>query len=173
MIYNILFVTLGIQLVVSQSKLLTKPYTLELVISMPVTGNIFPMGDIVLEPIKMVVDIVNNRSDILPDYNIVIDIIDDQCDAGVGLSRTIGPFFLSGKRVFNKTNRIGQYRFPESVEFLHQTATSFLMPPVLAGPVCSSVCRVLGNLVPTFNTIHVITINQSFFIILFLLHVLL
>ena len=80
MIYNILFVTLGIQLVVSQSKLLTKPYTLELVISMPVTGNIFPMGDIVLEPIKMVVDIVNNRSDILPDYNIVIDIIDDQCD---------------------------------------------------------------------------------------------
>ena len=152
---SFIFITLAIQLVASQPWLFTKPYTLELVISMPVTGNIFPMGDIALEPIKMVVEIVNNRSDILPDYNIVIDIIDDQCDAAVGLDRTIGPFFLSGKRVFNETNRIGQYRFPESVEFLHQTATSFLMPPVLAGPVCSSVCMVLGNLVPTFNTIHV------------------
>ena len=134
---------------------MTKPYTLELVVSMPVTGNILPLGDIALEPIKMVVEIVNNRSDILPDYNIVIDIIDDQCGAAVGLQNTIGPFFLSGKRVFNETNKIGQYRFPESVEFLHQTATSFLMPPVLAGPICSSVCMVVGNLAPTFNTIHV------------------
>ena len=138
---------------------MTKPYTLELVVSMPVTGNILPLGDIALEPIKMVVEIVNNRSDILPDYNIVVDVIDDQCGAAVGLQNTIGPFFLSGKRVFNETNKIGQYRFPESVEFLHQTATSFLMPPVLAGHlyfcICSSVCMVIGNLVPTFSTIQV------------------
>ena len=165
MIFKLVLLVLAVHKSISQPWLLTKPYTLELVVTMPIGGNIFPLGDIALEPIKMVVEIVNNRSDILPDYNIVVDVIDDQCDPAVGLDRTFGPFFINGKRAFNETNKIGQYRFPESVEFLHQTANSFLMPPVLAGPVCSSVCMVLANLVPTFNTIHVtVAIYQTSFL---------
>ena len=159
-----IIISVAVEVAVSQAILLTKPYTLELVVTMPVTGNIYPMGPIALEPIKMIAEIVNNRSDILPDYNVVIDVLDDQCDAAASLSRTVGPFFLSETRVFNETKRIGQYRYPEAVEFLHETATSFLLPPVFAGPVCSSACMVLGNLMPSFNTVHVTFIHLYRFI---------
>ena len=57
---------------------LTKPYTLKIVASMPITGQIMPMGDMCLGPMQIALDIANNRSDILPQYNLVVDIIDDQ-----------------------------------------------------------------------------------------------
>ena len=104
---------------------LTKPYTLELPVLLPITGNIYPLGQVGLEPVRMIAEIVNNRSDILPDYNVVIDVIDDQCDAATGLNRTVGPFFLQEQAIFNNTNRIGRFQFPENFEIQQETANSF------------------------------------------------
>ena len=59
--------------------LLTKPHTLKIVASMPITGKIFPMGNMCFGPMQIALDNVNNRSDILPQYNLVVDVVDDQC----------------------------------------------------------------------------------------------
>ena len=141
--------------------LLTKPYTLKLVASLPITGNIFPLGSVCTESANIAVEMVNNRNDILPEYNIVLDIIDDQCNAAVGFERSINPFFLNENRVYDVVNRgndsfgrIGQFQFPETFNFVHKSATKLHIPPILTGSVCSGVCMFLANLMPTFNTIQ-------------------
>ena len=149
------FITAMVVFVASEPTSLTKPYTVKLVVSLSVTGRISPMGPIALEPVRLIVDIVNNRSDILPDYNVVVDVIDDQCDPAVGLTRSVGPFFLKEQSIFNSTNRIGQFQFPESFEIQQETANSFFMLPLFSGPICSEVCVPVGTLMSTFNTIHV------------------
>ena len=140
---------------------LTKPYTLKLVASLPITGNIFPLGNVCTESANIAVEMANNRSDILPDYNIVLDIIDDQCNAAVGLDRSIEPFFLNENRVYDVVNggnysfgRIGQFQYPERLNFVHGSATKLHIPPILAGSVCSGVCMLLANMMPTFNKIQ-------------------
>ena len=140
--------------------MMKKPYSLKVVASLPITGKIVPFGDVCLEPIRMLVENLNNRSDILPEYNFIVDIIDDKCSESVALERSLNSFFLNQQRIFKVQNgtekSIGQYRFPESFEFVHETASTFYVPPIMTGPVCSGVCMVLGNLVKSFNTVHVL-----------------
>ena len=155
MLFQSYFMSAMVAITAGQPILMTKPHTLQLAVTLPITGNIYPLGQVGLEPVRMIAEIVNNRSDILPDYNVVIDVIDDQCDAAVGLNRTVGPFFLQEQAIFNSTNRIGQFQFPENFKIQQETANSFLVPPLIAGPVCSAVCIALATLMPTFNTIHV------------------
>ena len=142
-----------------QKVTLNKPYTIKLAASLPISGNIFPLGKMCLEPAKLAVEMTNNRSDILPDYNIVLDVIDDQCDAAVGLNRIVGPVFLNKNPVDNQT--FGQYQFPETFHFIQHSATTFYMPPIVTGSVCSGVCQVLANLMESFNTIQVCS-NSSY-----------
>ena len=150
--------------------MMKKPYSLKVVASLPITGKIVPFGDVCLEPIRMLVENLNNRSDILPEYNFIVDIIDDKCSESVALERSLNSFFLNQQRIFKVQNgtekSIGQYRFPESFEFVHETASTFYVPPIMTGPVCSGVCMVLGNLVKSFNTVHV-HISPSMYFFLF------
>ena len=62
----------------TQHSVLKKPYTLKLTVSQSITGQIVLMREMCLAPIQLAIDMVNNRSDILPDYNVVVDVIGDQ-----------------------------------------------------------------------------------------------
>ena len=146
---------------------LTKPYTLKLITSMPITGNIVTMGDMCLGSMKIALDIANSRSDILPDYNLVIDVIDDQCDGSVGLQRSIGPYFLNKERIYNANDsNFGQFQIPQQFQLAEKSAETFYIPPIFGGSVCSAVCLLYANLMKKFKTIQVI----HFFLICFVLN---
>ena len=135
---------------------LTKPYTLKIVASMPITGKILPMGDMCLGPMQIALDIANNRSDILPQYNLVVDIIDDQCSGGVGLQRSIDPYFLNKQRIFkHNDSKIGQFQIPEQFQIVEETAKIFYVPPIFGGSICSGVCQLYANMAKKFKTIQV------------------
>ena len=135
---------------------LTKPYTLKIVASMPITGQIMPMGDMCLGPMQIALDIANNRSDILPQYNLVVDIIDDQCNGGVGLQRSIDPYFLNKQRIFkHNDSKIGQFQIPEQFLIVEESAKTFYVPPIFGGSICSGVCQLYANMVKKFKTIQV------------------
>ena len=146
-------------------RFLRKPYTLKLVVSQPITGPIAPMRDMCLGPIQLAIDLVNNRSDILPDYNVVVDVIDDQCNPPVFVKNSIGPFFLKNQRVFENFNLsenwFGQFRVPNQIKVQSESAEIMYTPPIFGGTLCSGVCAIIGNFAKQFHHIHVSSIMKE------------
>ena len=139
---------------------LKKPYTLKLTVSQSITGQIVPMREMCLAPIQLAIDMVNNRSDILPDYNVVVDVIDDQCDAAVFVKKSVRPFFMKNQPVFehfnSSENWFGQFRVPNQFHFQSESAKIMYVPPIFGGSLCSGVCTVIGKFVKEFNQIQVV-----------------
>ena len=117
------------------------------------------MGDLCLEPIRLAAEIANNRSDILPDYNLVFDIIDDECNGAVWVKRSVAPFLLNEERVFNGIDTpqhwAGQYQIPRQFNVLNDSARTMYVPPIFGGSLCSGVCSSVAQFMSQFNLIQV------------------
>ena len=134
------------------SSLLTKKHTLKIQALLPITGNKAPLGNICIKPIEFIVNKVNQQRNLLPDYNIVVDVADDQCSGSTGIKEIL-PFFFSD-RVHNKTNgRIGSYQLPQNQTMLWESAETYLVPPLLMGSICSSVCEFFGSQLQDFQLV--------------------
>ena len=138
---------------------LTKPYTLKLEMMAPIGGEMVPLGSICLEPIKLIIEIINNRTDILPDYNLIADAIDHECSAPTGLQEIL-PFFYSDmvekKALEMKSSPNPRvHRLPEDRNATFSTAETAYVPPLLLGGLCSEVCTVVGRTLQFFDRFSV------------------
>ena len=144
---------------------LQKSYTLKIPTTLPIGGDIAPLGDLCLKPLNYMLEIVNNRTDILPEYNLVIDVLDNQCLGSVGLKKILPIFF--GERVERgplvETPHLNSsekkhiiYKLPRDRTAIFPSATSkFYIPPIVAGGLCSAVCSVVSRTVQFFDFINV------------------
>lgn len=130
---------------------LHKPFTIKLTAMLPLSGSIFPSGPACLAASEMVVDIFNNQSEILKDYNIVADLIDDQCNGAKGLKQAVPYFFNHAK---SNGQWLGNKHLPSQFEFVHETAKYFYDSPVVGGAVCSSVCMQVAKLMKNSHKIQ-------------------
>ena len=147
-------------IVIESFQELKKPFTIKVPILVPLGGPLAPMGQICSEPIKMVLDIVNNSTDILPQYNVVVDAIDHGCQGSVALQE-VYPFFLADRfqpnGLTNVNNRSNPrlHIFPNDREILFETAQNLYVPPLILGGLCSATCRVVSRTVQFFDFINV------------------
>ena len=132
---------------------LTKKHTLKLQALLPITGNAAPLGDLCIKPIEYLLTKVNNQSEILPDYNLVVDVADDQCSESIGL-REILPFFFADRVLNQSSAKVGDYQIPKDYTMNMESAVTFLVPPILTGSLCSGVCQIVGQQMQLFNLIE-------------------
>ena len=137
----------------SQGTLLTKKHTLKLQALLPITGNAAPLGDLCIKPIEYLLAKINNQSKILPDYNLVVDVADDQCSGSTGLQKIL-PFFFADRVLNQSSAKIGDYHVPKNYTMNLESAETFLVPPILAGSLCSGVCQIVGQQMQIFNLIE-------------------
>ena len=142
------FTLISVKNVDSQLK---KKHTLKIQALLPISGNAAPLGDFCIKPIEYLVDKVNNQQKYLPDYNIVVDVADDQCSGSTGV-REILPYFFS-ERVLNKTSSKIGIQLPRNQTTIFESAETYLVPPLLIGSLCSSVCQVVGLQLKHFELI--------------------
>ena len=131
---------------------LTKPYTLKIQTLLPVGGPLAAFGNLCIEPMKFLIDKVNQQNKILPDYNLVVDVVDDECNGATGL-KGILPFFFNDRVLAQNQSKVGQYRFPENVTLAHKSAATHYVTPMLMGGVCSDVCQVTGRTLQHFDLV--------------------
>ena len=143
---------------------LWKPFSLKLQVMLPIGGEIAPLGDLCLEPINLLLNIVNNRSDILPDYNLVLDIIDDKCLGSVALKEIV-PFFSADRvemdEIPKNLTKPGWYRLPHNHQAIMASAETAYVPPLVVGGLCSGVCTVVARNVQFFDLINVRSVTFS------------
>ena len=143
-----------------EGKLLKKPFTLKVSAMLPLTGKIAPMETLCTAPLEMVLDRINENFEILPNYNLVVDSIDAQCSAAIGVEKSMN-FYLNENNAVdllagNVTNfKIGQTIFPNNFTFLHETAKIGYIPPILAGPICSGICQQISRYAKIFKKVLV------------------
>ena len=103
----------------------------------------------------MLLDVFNNQTEYLPDYNVVVDLIDDGCSPMVALSKLI-PMYMEPKLWTNLSSvaPAGQIYLPSEMAFEHSSAEMAFHLPFLTGPICSGVCKVIGQLPQHFKTIE-------------------
>ena len=154
----ILFITAIGQIPMFSSILLEKPFTLKLSMFLSMTGNRIASPECV-HAAKIVTELFNNRTDMLKDYNIVIDMNDDACIDGDGVKLAVPLLFENDRVIQNGTSDkakwLGKYQIPEigSIEVLHDTAKTAYVAPVIAGPLCSGSCKEIGKLLRQSNMI--------------------
>ena len=154
--FNILTIILNVMYFVHCD--LSKPFTLKLQVMLPIGGEIAPLGDLCLEPVNLLLDIVNNQRDILPDYNLVLDVIDDKCLGSVALKEIL-PFFTADRvepnEIGKNITKPGWYRLPYNHQSTMPSAGTAYVPPLVIGGLCSGVCTVVARNVQYFDLINV------------------
>ena len=138
---------------------LRKPFTLKIPVMLPIGGKTVPLGEVCTEPVKLILEMVNNRSDILPNYNLIIDALDHECQASMAL-REIYPYFYADRVVPDalsppETFNPRLHMFPTDRRTLFPTATTAYVPPIVMGGLCSPVCSVVGRTLQFFDLINV------------------
>ena len=160
-LFRVFLIASALHVAYGLETLLRKPYTLKVITTQPITGTVIPMGDLCLEPIRLAAEIANNRSDILPDYNLVFDIIDDECNGAVWVKRSVAPFLLNEERVFDGIDTpahwAGQYQVPRQFNVLNDSARTMFVPPIFGGSLCSGVCSSVAQFMNQFNLVQVHT----------------
>ena len=121
-----------------------KPYTVRLPISGPITGPYFPMGPICIDVMEHGLRLINNRTDILPNYHLIMDFWDDQCLGETGVAK-IMPYFQ------NQNHVRGDLVMPRE----DANITDFFTPPLLVGSICSGVCHYVAPIAKNFKYVEV------------------
>ena len=148
----VLLSPIAIVVVVEGNAVLTKKHTLKIQALLPITGEAAPMGDLCIKPIEYFVNKVNSQTKYLKDYNVVVDLADDQCSGSTGVKQILPYFFAD--RVSNRTSaKIGKYQIPTNQTTIHDSAKAYLTSPLLIGSICSDVCQVVGRLLHHFELI--------------------
>ena len=142
------------------TRLLKKPYTIVVPASLPIAGPVAPLGEMCLKSIEMLLDNVNSRSDILPDYNFAIDIFDDQCMDQHSVKQQI-PYFMEHKTQYDLDdemflyNRSYRYFLPRGFKLNKTSEPKGYVPPLFIGAMCSAVCKVISSYMQLFDLINV------------------
>ena len=160
---RILIVFLLIVQVVSSNFLkettLTKRQTLRVPFLAPIGGKINPLGDICLQSASTALDKINKNPHILPDYNLVIEIIDDECRSFTALERFV-PELEQWKWNVERRNLMENLSNYSTLLPVHHYLSenrsnhSFLTPPLFVGSPCSEVCRAIGRLAQHFGIVE-------------------
>ena len=121
---------------VSSSHLVKRKQQLRVPLLVPIKGSINPLGDICTKSAEIAVKRINEQEKVLPNYDLVVDIIDDQC---------------------NKSKSLG-IMMEELLDWKWRQVDSnggeIFTPPLLMGSPCSSVTRSVGALVQHFGVIQ-------------------
>ena len=131
-----------------------KPYTLKVPILLPLTGPINPLDGICTNIAELAASDFNNQNQYLTDYNIVFDLIDDQCNPITGV-RHLLPFYQNWQPT-GDIKMPSRQRFPSNQSIFNQSLDnkSFNVP-LLGGPICSGPCTKTSNLPQHFNFLQV------------------
>ena len=133
--------------------ILNKPYTLHIPIVLPINGQINPTNGICTNMAELAASDFNNQSNYLPDYNVIFDLIDDQCHPIPAVNNLV-PFYRNWKPTGN-IEASSKLRFPANYTFRHRTAENGLNIPLIGGPVCSGSCKVINQLPKQYNFMQV------------------
>ena len=145
------------------SKMLWKPKTIVVPVVANLGGSVVPLGDTCTVSMDIFLDKFNQQSQFLPDYNLVVEITDDECSEATAVERFI-PEYINWKSHVNLTNinredngtRAGQMKtyVPNMFEFEHQQAANAIRVPFFSGPLCSGPCKAISQYPQYFNIIE-------------------
>ena len=152
---GIIFFT-AIIIPIGWGSLLKKKHTIRLPLVTSVGGSILPLSKVCTSGVQMLLDVFNNQTEYLPDYNVVVDLIDDGCNPMVALPKLI-PMYMEPKLWTNLSSLDGTGKtfLPSEMVFERNGAEKAFHLPILTGPICSTVCRVIGQLPQHFKTIEI------------------
>ena len=142
-----------------QTANLKKNYTLVVPIMLPMTGAVSAIGPWARATIELALNTINNLSSVLPNYNLVMDIGDDQCADAPAVKRTLN-FYLNYKPTRDLSTstgtEFGTFQ-PVNSTFNEETAKTGYVVPLFLGGICSPSCVAAAKFPQHFDSIDMVT----------------
>ena len=135
--------------------ILDKPRSIKLTMICPLTGSTIPMQGICTSSAEFFLNSFNQQTKYLKDYNLIVDIVDDQCSHKTAVEKLV-PSFSNWKPTYD-ISEVGKHGIglPKNATFSQKEAEVLINIPLMAGPICSGPCKVLGSFIQHFNMIGV------------------